>query len=92
MNKHSSLFGHVFLLLLLSLAASLFAQDAAHITQLPNGKLLDEVPGNPRPTNNLPTAISLSPDGRFAVLLHSGYGSYTSGLKQSLSSISRPMS
>ena len=85
MYKHSSLFGHVFLLLLLSLAASLFAQDAAHITQLPNGKLLDEVPGNPRPTNNLPTAISLSPDGRFAVLLHSGYGSYTSGLKQSLS-------
>ncbi len=43
------------------------------------------VPGNPRPTNNLPTAIALSRDGRFAVLLHSGYGSYTSGEKQSLS-------
>src|SRR6202011_5470917 len=35
--------------------------------------------------NNLPTGVALSPDGRFAVLLHSGYGSYSSGGKQSLS-------
>src|SRR3981189_2319726 len=52
--------------------------------QLPNGKLLGEVPGNPRATNNFPTAAAVSPDGRFAVLLHSGYGAYTSGEKQSL--------
>jgi DNA-binding beta-propeller fold protein YncE len=53
-------------------------------TQLPNGKLLGEIPGDPRPTNNFPTAVALSPDGRFAVLLHSGYGAYTSNEKQSL--------
>ena len=53
--------------------------------QLPNGKLLGEVPGKPQVSNNLPTAIALSPDGRFAVLLHSGYGAYSSQQKQSLS-------
>jgi hypothetical protein len=52
--------------------------------QLPNGKLLGEVPGDPRPTNNFPTAAVVSPDERFAVLLHSGFGAYTSGEKQSL--------
>lgn len=34
--------------------------------------------------NNFPTAAAISPDGHFAVLLHSGYGSYRSGTKQSL--------
>src|SRR5580692_2623366 len=66
-------------------APSLFGQQAGQPVQLPNGKLLAEVPGSPRPINNLPTAIAISPDGRFAVLLHSGYGAYTSGEKQSLS-------
>jgi hypothetical protein len=85
MSNHSRHFLNFCFLFLFSLAPSLVAQDASHTTQLPNGKLLADVPGNPRATNNLPTAISLSPDGRFAVLLHSGYGSYTSGEKQSLS-------
>jgi DNA-binding beta-propeller fold protein YncE len=66
-------------------APFLVSQDAPHPTQLPNGKLLADVPGNPRQVNNLPTAIAVSPDGRFAVLLHSGYGAYSSGRKQSLS-------
>jgi len=52
--------------------------------QLPNGKLLGGVPGDPRATNNFPTAAVVSPDGRFAVLLHSGFGAYTSGEMQSL--------
>src|SRR5437867_325217 len=73
------------LLFLICLASSLCAQDAPHTAQLPNGKLLAEVPGHPRQTNNLPTAVALSPDGRYAVLLHSGFGSYTSDRKQSLS-------
>jgi YVTN family beta-propeller protein len=51
---------------------------------LPNGRILTTVPGNPRPINNLPTAAALSPDNKFAVFLHSGYGAYTSGEKQSL--------
>jgi DNA-binding beta-propeller fold protein YncE len=69
----------------LALAPALLAQDAAQMVQLPNGKLLGAVPGGPRPINNLPTAVAVSPDGRFAVLLHSGYGAYSSGEKQSLS-------
>jgi len=85
MKNHSRHLRNLFFLFLFCLASSLLAQDAPRLTQLPNGKLLAEVPGNPRQTNNLPTAVALSPDGRFAVLLHSGYGSYTSGKKQSLS-------
>ena len=54
------------------------------LRQLSNGKLLGDVPGNPRPTNNFPTVAAVSPDGKFAVLLHSGYGAYSSGEKQSL--------
>ena len=71
--------------LLLIFACCVVAQEAPRTTQLPNGKLLGEVPGKPRPINNLPTAVALSPDGRFAVLLHSGFGAYSSGEKQSLS-------
>jgi hypothetical protein len=66
------------------LAPALCAQDAPQKVWMPNGKLLGEVPGAPRQINNLPTAAAISPDGRFAVLLHSGYGAYTSGEKQSL--------
>jgi hypothetical protein len=65
----------------------LAAQDAATMsrTRLPNAKVLGEVPGKPQPTNSFPTAAAISPDGRFAVLLHSGYGAYSSDGKQSLS-------
>jgi len=51
---------------------------------MPNAKLLGEVPGNPRKINNFPTAVAISPDARFAVFLHSGFGAYSSGEKQSL--------
>ena len=75
--------------LILSIAPSaLLAQETSvppSLKQMPNSKLLGEVPGSPQRTNNFPTAIALSPDGRFAVLLHSGYGAYSSGEKQSLS-------
>jgi len=54
-------------------------------TQLPNGRLLGEVPGKPREINNLATAAAVSPDGRFAVFLHSGFGADTDDGKQSLS-------
>ena len=73
------------LLLLAALGAtSVRAQTSAPPTQLPNAKLLGAVPGSPRKINNFPTAAAISPDGRFAVFLHSGYGAYTSGEKQSL--------
>jgi DNA-binding beta-propeller fold protein YncE len=52
--------------------------------QIPNGKIFGELPGRSRKINNFPTAAAVSPDGRFAVLLHSGYGAYSSERKQSL--------
>lgn len=70
--------------LLIFLPTLLLGQNAAPPTQLPNGKLLGRVPGNPRETNNFPTAAALAPDGRFLVLLHTGFGAYSSGGKQSL--------
>jgi DNA-binding beta-propeller fold protein YncE len=68
---------------LASIALPLLAQQTR--VNLPNGRILAEVPGHPRPINNLPTAAALSPDAKFAVFLHSGFGSYSSGEKQSLS-------
>ncbi|HKV26276.1 MAG TPA: hypothetical protein VJN93_16895 [Candidatus Acidoferrum sp.] len=72
------------LLVLFFAVPNLLAQDSTKPVNLPNGKSLGEVPGNPRQINNLPTAIAISPDGQFAVLLQSGYGAYSSGRKQSL--------
>ncbi len=73
-------------LCLLTITLPLSAQNPAppSHTQIPNAKIFGELPGNPRRINNFPTAAAISPDGRFAVLLHSGYGAYTSDKKQSL--------
>jgi DNA-binding beta-propeller fold protein YncE len=71
----------------LSLAAiPLGAQESSSpaSTQIPNSKIFGEVPGHPRRINNFPTAVALSPDARYAVFLHSGFGAYTSARKQSL--------
>src|SRR5215467_5918116 len=57
-------------------------------TQLPNGSVLGEVPGRPRTMNNLATAAAVSPDGRFVVFLHSGYGAYSEDGKHSYQSLS----
>ena len=75
----------VLLTLSLFFTRSLSAQSP---TQLPNGRLLGEVPGHPRPINNLATAAAVSPDGRFVVFLHSGFGTYSSDSKHSYQSLS----
>ena len=52
---------------------------------LPTSKLLLEpVPGNPQPTNSFPTAMALSPDGKYLALLNDGYGTFESGYRQSI--------
>src|ERR1051325_5606979 len=61
------------------------AQEAGSQMRLPNGRLLGEVPGGPRETNNLATAAAVSPDGRFVAFLHSGFGSYSDDGRQSIS-------
>jgi DNA-binding beta-propeller fold protein YncE len=73
-----------FLGIALSAALPLDAQTPVNPTELPNAKLLGQVPGSPRKINNFPTAAAVSADGHFAVFLHSGYGAYTSRERQSL--------
>ncbi len=73
-----------FSLLFVTASASGQIPSLPQLTHLPNAKIFRELPGNPRRINNFPTAAAVSPDGRFAVFLHSGYGAYSSGEKQSL--------
>jgi DNA-binding beta-propeller fold protein YncE len=57
---------------------------------LPSSKqLLPPVPGAPRPTNSFPGAAAVSPDGRFVVLLDSGFGTAGTDLHQSLTVLDR---
>jgi DNA-binding beta-propeller fold protein YncE len=78
-----------FFLALFLVAIPLVAQDSSSpaLTQIPNSKLFGELPGHPRRINNFPTAVAVSPDARYAVFLHSGFGAYTSARKQSLTVI-----
>jgi len=59
------------------------AQEAG-AKNLPSGKILAGVPGDPQTTNTLPTVLAISPDRRYLAVLNNGYGSYTSGQKQSV--------
>jgi YVTN family beta-propeller protein len=52
---------------------------------LPSSKvLLSPAPGHPQSTNSFPTAIALSPDGRYVALLNNGRGTEESGYQQSI--------
>lgn len=52
---------------------------------LPSSKiLLNPAPGHPQPTNSFPTALALSPDGRYVALLNNGRGVEESGYQQSI--------
>ncbi len=63
-----------------------FAQQAPpKEIQLPTTKSL-ELPliGEPQRTNSLPTAVALSPDGKFLAILNNGYGTADSDYHQSI--------
>ncbi len=52
---------------------------------LPSSKiLLGPAPGHPQRTNSFPTALALSPDGRYVALLNNGRGVEESGYQQSI--------
>jgi DNA-binding beta-propeller fold protein YncE len=52
---------------------------------LPSSKvLLNPLPGHPQQTNSFPTAMALSPDGRYLALLNNGRGTMESGYRQSI--------
>ena len=75
-------------LLLPFFPSCLYGQTLNPPAALPNGRLLGDVPGHPRGINNLATAAALSPDGRFVVFLHSGYGAYSDDGKHNYQSLS----
>jgi DNA-binding beta-propeller fold protein YncE len=75
-------------LLTFLLSTTFFALGGTAQTQLPNGRPLGVVPGHPRTIDNLATVAAVSPDGRFVVFLHSGYGAYSEDSKHSYQSIS----
>ncbi len=52
---------------------------------LPSSKTLDlPVPGGPQRTNSFPTAIALSPDGKYLAILNNGRGTAESKFQQSI--------
>jgi len=71
-------------LALVLVAVPLTAQNSGRIL-LPTSKALGKVPGSPLSTNGYPASIALSPDGRYAALLHAGYGAQSSHTHQSIS-------
>src|SRR5664280_3225401 len=53
--------------------------------QLPSSKvLLLPAPGGPQRTNSFPTAVALSPDGKYLAILNNGYGTAESKFQQSI--------
>ncbi|MGB7555403.1 MAG: beta-propeller fold lactonase family protein, partial [Candidatus Korobacteraceae bacterium] len=75
------------LALICMLASSASAQTSAHDKEvkLPSGKLLSLLaPGGPQRTNSLPTAVALSPDGKYLAILNNGYGTAESRFQQSI--------
>jgi len=52
---------------------------------LPSTKALYlPAPGHPQPTNSFPTAVALSPNGRYLAILNNGYGTEQSAFQQSI--------
>jgi DNA-binding beta-propeller fold protein YncE len=74
---------------ILFLAGLAAGQTNAAQVLLPNGNSLSAVPGQPLPSNSLPTAAAVSPDQRYVAFLNSGYGSYTSERRQSIAIFDR---
>ena len=76
----------LFLLAGLMLAIAATAQTKPDSTiSLPTSKTLTlPAPGSPQRTNSLPTAVALSPDGKYLAILNNGYGTAESKFQQSI--------
>lgn len=60
-------------------------QREGRVLHLSTSKLLKTpVPGHPKKTNSFPTALALSPDGRYLAILNNGYGTEQSSYDQSI--------
>jgi DNA-binding beta-propeller fold protein YncE len=65
-------------------AVLMVAQDKDEVS-LPTSKSLRAMPGKVGSLNSFPATIALSPDGRFAAMLHAGYGTQKTRGCQSIS-------
>src|SRR5512138_3650010 len=76
------------ILAVIAVSLAAFGQTSTPSTKtipLPSSKVLFEpVPGNPVPTNSFPGTMTLSPDGRYAVILNNGRGTAESQFQQSI--------
>jgi hypothetical protein len=73
------------MLMLCGLAAT--AQSPPHRKEvpLPSSKTLSlPAPGQPQRTNSFPTAVALSPDGKYLAILNNGRGTAESAFQQSI--------
>ena len=60
-------------------------QSGNTVINLPSSKiLLMPLAGSPQKTNSFPTAVALTPDGRFLAILNNGRGTAESGFQQSI--------
>ena len=73
---------------ILSLAALVAAAqttpDKREVALPSSKKLLAPLPGSPQRTNSFPTAVALSPDGKYLAILNNGYGTAESKFQQSI--------
>jgi hypothetical protein len=83
--KVRSIGGALLLLCLVSLSSAAQSSAREKDVQLPSSKLLLlPAPGGPQPTNSFPTAVALSPDGKYLAILNDRYGTAESKLQQSI--------
>ncbi len=60
-------------------------ESGSKVIHLPTGKLLQSpVPAHPQSTNSFPTALALSPNGKYLAVLNNGYGTEESGGAESI--------
>src|ERR1035438_6995523 len=83
--KVRSIGGALLLLCLVSLPSAAQSSAREKELQLPSSKLLLlPAPGGPQPTNSFPTAVALSPDGKYLAILNNGYGTAESNFSSRL--------
>ncbi len=83
--KLRSIGGALLLLWLISLLSAAQSSAPGKEVQLPSSKrLLLPALGGPQPTNSFPTAVALSPDGKYLAILNNGYGTAESKFQQSI--------
>ncbi len=76
------------ILILLLVALASFAQQDRRTINLPSSKkLIVPAPGDPQPVESFPVSAVLSPDGKYLVLLNSGYGTQAGNLRQGITVI-----